>query len=92
MQMNLRVSVFGPDILQGHEVTIGEEVPTLQNLAAALLKQGKFPWQNVFSDDQHLMEGYTALINGRNIGSLDGFKTRLQENDQIIFTVIISGG
>ena len=90
--MNIKVSVFGPDIIQGRKVTIEHLSTTLRDLAASLLKQKNFPWHDIFRNDQTLMEGYTALVNGRNIGSLKGFKTQLHESDEIIFTVIISGG
>lgn len=90
--MNLKISVLGPDIIQGQPVTIKPVSPTLRDLAASLLNQKEFPWHNIFRNDQTLMEGYTALINGRNIGSLEGFNTQLHESDEIIFTVIIAGG
>lgn len=90
--MKISISVFGPDIIQDHKVTIDHESPTLQDLAATVLNQTNFPWHNILKNERMLMEGYTALINGRNFGSIDGFKTRLQENDEVIFTVIISGG
>ena len=91
-KMNIKVSVFGPEIIQGHGFTIEGVSPTLQDLAALLLKQKNFPWHNILKNDHTLMEGYTALVNGRNIGSLEGFKTRIHEGDEIIFTVIIAGG
>jgi hypothetical protein len=90
--MNIKVSVFGPDIIQNHSVRMDHTSPTLRDLAATVLNQTNFPWYNILINDQTLMKGYTALVNGRNIGSLEGFGTRLQENDEVIFTVVISGG
>ena len=90
--MNIKVSVFGPEIIQDRKVTIELVSPTLRDLAASLLRQKNFPWHAIFRNDHSLVEGYTSLINGRNIGSLEGFKTQLHESDEIIFTVIISGG
>ena len=90
--MNIKVSVFGPDIFQGRKITIDRVCPTLQNLAALLLSQKNFPWHHIFCNEHTLKEGYTSLVNGRNIGLLEGFNTYLHNNDEIIFTVIISGG
>jgi molybdopterin converting factor small subunit len=38
------------------------------------------------------LEGSVILVNGRNIESLDRFETRIDDGDELTFTVLVAGG
>jgi len=33
-----------------------------------------------------------SMVNGRNIRSLDGLETKIQDGDELTFTVLVAGG
>ena len=57
-----------------------------------LLEQKGGPWQRILKNDLSLAEGCVALVNGRNIMSLEGFETKVREGDEITLTVLLAGG
>ena len=57
-----------------------------------LLAQQKTIWKGIIKEDLFLKEGYTLLVNGRNFMSLDGFETAIRDGDELIFTIIVTGG
>ena len=90
---HLRINVIGPEITLKQPVALSlSSSPTLKNLARVLLDQHTGPWERILENDQSLKKGFVALVNGRNIQSLDGFGTRIHDGDEITFTVLIAGG
>ena len=90
--MNVIINVIGPEIMLKREITISGSSSTLGELISSLLNQLAGPWERILENDRSLKKGCTALVNGRNIQTLDGFSTRLHDGDEITFTVLITGG
>lgn len=90
--MNVIINVIGPEITLKQEIDVELVSPTLRDVVRALLGEHKGPWERILRDDLSLAEGCVALVNGRNIMSLEGFETPIHEGDEITFTVIVAGG
>lgn len=90
--MNLIINVLGPEITLKQEIVLKLISPTLKDVLRSLLAQKKETWERIIRNDLSLAEGCVALVNGRNIMSLEGFETRIHEGDEITFTVIVAGG
>ncbi len=89
---NLIINVISPEIMLKREIALARSSLTFGDLIKTLLHQHEGPWERVLENDRSLKKGCTALVNGRNIMSLDGFSTRVHDGDEITFTVLISGG
>ena len=90
--MNVIINVIGPEIMLKRDIPISGSSSTIGELISNLLNQPNGPWERILENDRSLKKGCTALVNGRNIMSLDGFSTRLHDGDEITFTVLITGG
>lgn len=90
--MNILVNVIGPEITLKQSVTLDLVSPTVRDVMRNLLNRDKDSWGRVVKDDVSLADGCVALVNGRNIMSLEGFETRIHEGDEITFTVLVAGG
>ncbi len=90
--MNVIINVIGPEIMLKQEIALKPLSPTLKDVLRSLLDQKGGPWERIIKDDLSLAEGCVALVNGRNIMSLEGFETRIREGDEITLTVIVAGG
>ncbi len=89
---NVIINVIGPEIMLKREIALAGSSLTFGDLIRILLNQHEGPWERILENDQSLKKGCAALVNGRNIQSLDGCATRIHEGDEITFTVLISGG
>jgi molybdopterin converting factor small subunit len=90
--MNVVINVFGPEITLKQEIVLELVSPTLKDVMGSLLEQKEGPWKRILKNDLSLAEGCVALVNGRNIMSLEGFETKVREGDEITFTVLVAGG
>ena len=90
--MNVIISVLGPNLILKQEMALETEFPTLKDVARALLEQDRAKWEHILKDNLPPTETYAVLINGKNIQSLEGVETKIHEGDEIVFTVLISGG
>jgi molybdopterin converting factor small subunit len=90
--MNVKISVFGPDITLKQETALDLAVPTLRDVTRALLEQNRADWERILQHDFTPSERYEVLVNGRNIKSLEGLDTKIGEGDEIVFTVPLVGG
>ncbi len=90
--MNVIINVIGPEIRLKQEIDLELASPTIREVARSLLDQHKGPWERIVKNDLSLEEGCVALVNGRNIMSLEGFETKIHEGDEITFTVLVAGG
>ena len=86
------INVIGPEIMLKQKVAISGSSSTVAQLISTLLNQLAGPWEQILDSDGSLKKGCTALVNGRNIQTLDGYSTRLHDGDEVTFTVLISGG
>ena len=90
--MNLLINVFGTDIRLKQEVSLEPASPALKDVLGALKDQCIGQLERFIKDDLSLVEGSVLLVNGRNIGSLDRFETKIHEGDELTFTVLVAGG
>ena len=90
--MNLLINVFGTDIRLKQEVSLEPASPALKDVLRALKDQHKGQWERFIKDDLSVVEGSVILVNGRNIGSLERFETKIHEGDELTFTVLVAGG
>jgi len=90
--MNVIINVIGPEIRLKQEMSLELASPTIREVTRSLLDQHKGPWERIVKKDLSLAEGCVALVNGRNIMSLEGFETPIHEGDEITFTVLVAGG
>jgi molybdopterin converting factor small subunit len=90
--MNVIINIIGPEITQKQKVDLELVSPTIKDVVKSLLDQHKGPWERIIRNDLSLGEGCVALVNGRNIMSLEGFETPIHEGDEITFTVLVAGG
>ncbi len=89
---NVIINVIGPEIMLKREIALAGSSLTFGDLIRILLNQHEGPWERILENDQSLKKRCTALVNGRNIQTLDGFSTSLYEGDEITLTVLITGG
>jgi molybdopterin converting factor small subunit len=81
------------DILPGGEEIIEVEETTVSGLLDDLVRKYGAVAAKEFKCREGLREGLSLLINGRNVLSLpDKFQTKLQDGDEVIITVRVSGG
>ncbi|OGP46347.1 MAG: hypothetical protein A3K30_07685, partial [Deltaproteobacteria bacterium RBG_13_51_10] len=66
--------------------------PTLKDVLRVLKDGVKGQLDRFIKDDLSLVEGSTILVNGRNIESLDRWETKIQDGDELTFTVLVAGG
>lgn len=90
--MNAIVSVFGPEVRLKQEITLDRPSLTLEDLLGSLLQREGEKWDRILNKDFSIKEGYEVLVNGRNVKSLQGSATEIHEGDEIVFTVMMSGG
>lgn len=90
--MKVLVSVFGPEVMLKQEVGLDRPSVPLKELFRSLAKRGEGKWDRVMRDDHTPAEAYQILVNGRNIKSLQGMETEIHAGDEIVFTVLLSGG
>ncbi len=90
--MNVIINVIGPEITLKREIALEMVSPTVREVVRTLQEQKQGPWKRLVKDDLSLVEGCVALVNGRNIMSLEGFETKVHEGDEITLTVLVAGG
>ena len=90
--MKIYINAFGTDIRLKQEVLVEPASPALKDVLRALPAQEKGRLDRFLKDDLSLKEGCVILVNGRNIASLDGLETRVQDGDEVTFTVLLAGG
>jgi molybdopterin converting factor small subunit len=90
--MKATVSVFGPEVTLKQEIALDGHSLTLKDLLQFLQKGSGEKWKSVLEKDSGIKEGYEILVNGRNVRSLQEMATEIHEGDEIVFTVMMSGG
>jgi len=86
------INLFGTDIKLKQEISLEPASPTLQDVLRALKDQVKGQLERFIKEDLSPAEGSAMLVNGRNIQSLDRLETKIQDGDELTFTVLVAGG
>jgi len=90
--MKIFINAFGTDIRLKQGVSVEPASPALRDVLRALPDPEKGRLDRFIKDDLSLKEGCVILVNGRNMASLDGLETRVQDGDELTFTVLVAGG
>ena len=90
--MRVRVNLLGTEVRLRQEVSLNVLSPALNDVLRALKDQYGGPLERFMKADLSAAEGCAILVNGRNIGSLGPAETKIQEGDEITFTVLVAGG
>jgi molybdopterin converting factor small subunit len=90
--MRVIVTLLGTEIRLKQEVSLDLPSPALKEALRALRDRVGAPLEKFLKEDLSPMEGCTILLNGRNIGSLGPGETKIQDGDEITFTVLVAGG
>jgi molybdopterin converting factor small subunit len=90
--MTIITNVFGTEFALKRPVTLDLESPALRDVLIALQRNHEGPWTLMIKDDLSPVEGCVLLVNGRNIASLQSLDTKINDGDEITFTVLVAGG
>ncbi len=86
------LNIFGPEMVLKRDVSLELSSPTFKEVLGAL-KGGRFMKSTAMvRDDLSLAEGCVALVNGRNILSLNGYETPVRDGDEVTLSVLVAGG
>ncbi len=90
--MEITTNVFGAETTLRKEVFLDLKSPTLREVLAVLANQNDAALKRILKEDLSLEKGCVVLINGRNVSSLKNLETRVEDGDEITFTVLMAGG
>lgn len=69
------------------------EANSIENLLEQLIDQyGILLKQELYDEEGKFRKIYRVLVNGRNIHILNGFQTKLKEEDMVVIMPAIAGG
>lgn len=90
--MKILINLFGPRVKLKQPFLLDLDSGTLRDVLLSIKKNSSHPCNKILKDDFSLKDGWTILVNGRNIFSLKGLDTQIKDGDEITFTVLLSGG
>jgi len=90
--MRVMINLLGTEIRLKQEVFLDLPSSDPKDVLRALKDQYGAPLERFMKEDLSPVEGCTILVNGRNIGSLSLGETKIQDGDEITFTVLVAGG
>ena len=90
--MNLTINALGSEIVLKQEISLEPASSTLKDVLRALQDRYGTTLGRFVKDDLTPTEGSVILVNGRNIESLERFETRIHDEDELTFTVLVAGG
>lgn len=90
--MKILINLFGPGLKWKQPYLLDLDAGTLRDILLTIRKVSSDPWDKILREDLSLKEGWTILLNGRNIFSLQGLETQIKDGDEITFTVLLTGG
>jgi molybdopterin converting factor small subunit len=86
------INLFGLEIRLKQEASLNPSSPMLRDVLRDLKRRDHGPLEKFINDDLLPIEGSVILVNGRNILSLDGWETIIQDGDEITFLAPVAGG
>jgi molybdopterin converting factor small subunit len=90
--MKVLINVLGPETRLNQEISFEPASPALQDVLRALKDRYKRQLEKFIKEDLSPTEGSAILVNGQNISSIDRLKTKIQDGDELTFTVLVAGG
>lgn len=88
--MRIMINLLGTEVQLKQEVFMDLSSSDPKEVLRALKDHYGAPLERFLKEDLSPAEGCTILVNGRNIGSLGEMK--IQDGDEITFTVLVAGG
>ena len=90
--MKVFINLLGTDVQRKQEVSLEVSSASLKDVLGALRDRYKRKLERFIKDDLSPAQGFAILLNGRNILSLDRYETKIQDGDELTFTVVVAGG
>jgi len=90
--MKIIVNVIGVEVRLKQETHIEPASPALKDVLKTLKEKDKGGLERFVNNDLSLVDCSVILVNGRNMLSLDGLETQIQEGDELTFMVPVAGG
>ncbi len=86
------LNLLGTEIRLKQEISLEPPSPALRDVLRTLRDQYPDELKRFIREDLSPAEGSAILVNGRNIGSLDGLETKIHDGDEFTLTVLVAGG
>jgi MoaD family protein len=92
--MKLRIKLLRPfsNIIGKNELKIDFNGNTFEDLLKILINRHPKLKKAFYTENDKLTEYICIFINDKPIGALNGNKTKLKDNDEILFFIPVSGG
>ena len=92
--MKLKIKLLKPfsDAVDRSEMEIDFAGSILEDLLQVLVNKYPKLKKEFYTDDNELTEYICIFVNDKPISALNGIKTKLKNNDELLFFVPISGG
>ena len=92
--MNIKIKLLKPfsDAVGKREIKIDFNGKTLENLIELLVETYPKLKKEFYTKTDELTEYICMFVNDKPISALNGMKTELKNDDEIIFFIAISGG
>jgi molybdopterin converting factor small subunit len=90
--MKVMINIFGIEVRLKQETSLDPASPMLKDVLRGLKDQDQGQLERLINDELLPIDGSVILVNGRNILSLDGWETIIQDGDELTFMVPVAGG
>jgi molybdopterin converting factor small subunit len=90
--MKVIVNIIGVEVKLKQETQLESVSSLLKDVLRTLKDQDRGQLKRFINDDLSPVDCSVILVNGRNILSLDGWETQIQDGDELTFMVPVTGG
>ena len=92
--MKIKIKLLKPfsDVIGKNEQEIDFNCTTLEELVKMLIDKYPKLKKEFYTKNNELIDYIVIFINDKPISALNGIKTKLKNNDEILFFMAISGG
>ena len=90
--MKIVVNVIGVEVQLKQETHLEPVSPALKDVLKSLKDKDRGRFERFVNDDLSLVDCSVILVNGRNMLSLGGMETQIQEGDELTLMVPVAGG
>ncbi|MEW6440169.1 MAG: MoaD/ThiS family protein [bacterium] len=70
----------------------GATAASVRELLEGLLQEHGRDWRDQVFDGQNLVDGVSVVVNGTNVGRIQGLSTPLSSGDEIVLLPLFEGG
>ncbi|MBA4421866.1 MAG: molybdopterin synthase sulfur carrier subunit [Syntrophus sp. (in: bacteria)] len=90
--MKVIINIIGVEVKMKQETLVEPVSPALKDVLRTLKDQDEGQLERFIHEDLSPVDCSVILVNGRNILSLDGWKTLIHDGDELTFMVPVAGG